>query len=116
MIKRERCWQSRVWFLNIFSLPAHSLVKQTSIVINLIKCRLLYSNFKQKRDNMKRHTLIFLVLTALTGLIGFIGISFTGIEMVRIMFLIFADLLIISILARFFFSGNKKMRLERIRK
>lgn len=65
---------------------------------------------------MKKHTIIFLVLTALTGLIGFIGLSFAGIEIVRILFLIFADLLIISVLARFFFSGSENMRLERIKK
>ena len=64
---------------------------------------------------MKKYIVPFLIITALTGLIGF-GLSFKGVEFVRITFLIFADLLIISILARFFFSDSKKMRLERIRK
>lgn len=65
---------------------------------------------------MKKHTIFYLVVTLLTGLIGFIGIGFTGIEVVRILFLIFADLLIISVLARFMFSDSENMRLERIRK
>lgn len=66
---------------------------------------------------MKKHTIFYLIATLLTGLIGFIGIGFTGIEVVRILFLIFADLLIISLLARFMFSdSSSKMRLERIRK
>ncbi|HSI70789.1 MAG TPA: hypothetical protein VK941_11185 [Gillisia sp.] len=65
---------------------------------------------------MKKHIILFLVLTALTGLLGFIGISFSGIEVVRVLFLIFADLLVISVLARFFFSGTENMRLERIKK
>lgn len=65
---------------------------------------------------MKNYTILFLLLTALTGLIGFAGLSFKGIEFVRITFLIFADILIISVLAKFFFSNKEKMKLERIRK
>ncbi len=65
---------------------------------------------------MKNHTILFLVLTALSGLLGFIGISFAGIEVVRVLFLIFADLLIISILSKIFFSGTENMRLERVKK
>jgi uncharacterized membrane protein YtjA (UPF0391 family) len=65
---------------------------------------------------MKKHTILFLILTTLTGLIGFIGINFSGIEVVRVLFLIFADLLIVSVIARFFFSGTENMRLQRIKK
>lgn len=64
---------------------------------------------------MKKYIIPFLIITVVTGIIGF-GLSFKGVEFIRIAFLIFADLLIISVLARFFFSDNKKMRLERIRK
>lgn len=65
---------------------------------------------------MEKHIIPFLIITIITGLIGFAGLSFKGIEFVRIAFLIFADLLIISVLARFFFSETRKMRLERIKK
>lgn len=65
---------------------------------------------------MKNYTILFLVLTALTGLIGFAGLSFKGIEFVRITFLIFADILIITVLAKLFFLNERKMKLERIRK
>ncbi len=65
---------------------------------------------------MKNYTIIFLIITALTGLIGFAGLSFKGIEFVRITFLIFADLLIISVLAKLFFSNRGKLKLQRIRK
>ena len=65
---------------------------------------------------MEKYIIPFLIITILTGLIGFAGLSFKGIEYVRIIFLIFADLLIISVLARFFFSDARKMRLERIKR
>lgn len=65
---------------------------------------------------MKNKIILFLILTAVTGLLGFAGLKFTGIEFVRVIFLIFADLLIISILARFFFSDSGKMKLERVKK
>lgn len=65
---------------------------------------------------MKKRTIFYLIATLITGIVGFIGIGFTGIEVVRILFLIFADLLIISVLARFMFSDSENMRLERIRK
>lgn len=64
---------------------------------------------------MKNYTIPFLIITILSGVIGF-GLSFKGIEFVRITFLIFADLLVISVLARIFFSDARKMRLERIKK
>lgn len=65
---------------------------------------------------MKKYILPLLILTLITGLIGFAGLSFKGIEFVRITFLIFADILIISLLARLFFSDTRKMRMERIKK
>lgn len=65
---------------------------------------------------MEKYITPFLIITVITGLIGFAGLNFKGIEFIRVGFLIFADLLIISVLARFFFSDSRKMRLERIKK
>ncbi len=65
---------------------------------------------------MKKKALLFLVLAVITGLIGFTGLSFSGIEVVRVMFLIFADLLIISLMAKLFFPDKSKMKLQRVRK
>jgi len=70
----------------------------------------------QKIKAMKNNIILFLILTAITGILGFAGLTFTGIEIVRVVFLIVADLLIISILARFFFRDSRKMKLERIQK
>lgn len=64
---------------------------------------------------MKNKTILFLILTVVTGLVGF-SLSFAGVEVIRILFLIFADLLIISVLARFFFSDSRKMRLQSVKK
>jgi uncharacterized membrane protein YtjA (UPF0391 family) len=65
---------------------------------------------------MKSYLTLFIILTVLTGLVGFAGAVFPGIEVVRVLFLIFADLLIISVLGRFFFAGSRRMELERIKK
>ncbi len=65
---------------------------------------------------MEKYIIPFLIITVITGLIGFAGLSFKGIEFVRIAFLIFADLLIISVLARIFFANTSRLRLERIKK
>lgn len=66
---------------------------------------------------MEKHIVLFLVLTAVTGLIGFAGMDFEGVAAFRIFFLIFADLLVISVLSKFFFANDpERMRLERIRK
>lgn len=65
---------------------------------------------------MKKHTLVYLIATALTGLIGFAGLTFYGVIAVRVLFLIFADLLIVSVMAQIFFSDKNKMRLKRVKK
>ncbi|PTX44147.1 DUF1328 domain-containing protein [Gramella sp. MT6] len=65
---------------------------------------------------MKKKALLFLVLAVITGLVGFTGLSFSGIEVVRVMFLIFADLLIVSLMAKLFFPDKPKMKLQRVRK
>jgi uncharacterized membrane protein YtjA (UPF0391 family) len=61
---------------------------------------------------MKKRSLLFLALAIVTGLIGFTGLSFSGIEVVRVMFLIFADLLIISLMAKLFFPEKQKMKFQ----
>ncbi|OSS38359.1 membrane protein containing DUF1328 [Christiangramia flava JLT2011] len=45
----------------------------------------------------------------ITGLVGFTGLSFSGIEVIRVMFLIFADLLIVSLFAKLFFPEKPKV-------
>ena len=65
---------------------------------------------------MKKKTLLFLVLALITGLVGFTGLSFSGIEVVRVMFLIFADLLVISLLAKMFFPERPKMKYQPVNK
>lgn len=65
---------------------------------------------------MKRKTLLFLVLALITGLVGFTGLSFSGIEVVRVMFLIFADLLIISLMAKLFFPDKPKLKYQPVNK
>ncbi|MCM8569136.1 DUF1328 domain-containing protein [Gramella jeungdoensis] len=64
---------------------------------------------------MKRKTLLFLVLALITGLIGFTGLSFSGIEVVRVMFLIFADLVIVSLMAKLFFPDKPKVKYQPVK-
>jgi uncharacterized membrane protein YtjA (UPF0391 family) len=65
---------------------------------------------------MKKYTLVFLIATALTGLIGFAGLTFYGVVAVRVLFLIFADLLIVSVIARIICSDTSLMRMKRVKK
>lgn len=65
---------------------------------------------------MKNYTLLFLIMTVVTGLLGFAGLTFFGIEVVRVLFLIFADLLIVALISKIFFSDTKKLRLQRVKK
>lgn len=65
---------------------------------------------------MKNNTLFFLIMTVVTGLLGFAGLTFYGIEVVRVLFLIFADLLIVALISKIFFSDTKKLRLQRVKK
>lgn len=62
---------------------------------------------------MRNYSLLFLSLAVLTGVIGFAGLTFAGIEVVRVLFLIFADLLIVSLLAKLMFP---KPQLQRVKK
>ncbi len=65
---------------------------------------------------MKNYTLHFLIMTIVTGVLGFAGMTFFGIEVVRVLFLIFADLLIVALISKIFFSDTKKVRLQRVKK
>lgn len=65
---------------------------------------------------MKRYTLVFLIATVVTGLIGFAGLTFYGVIAVRLLFLIFADLLIVSVVAHLICTDTNSMRLKRVRK
>ncbi len=65
---------------------------------------------------MKKYTLVFLIATLLTGVIGFAGLTFYGVIAVRILFLIFADLLIVSVISHIICSDTGTMRLKRIKK
>lgn len=65
---------------------------------------------------MKRYTIVFLIATVVTGLIGFAGLTFYGVIAVRLLFLIFADLLIVSVIAHLICTDTNAMRLKRVRK
>ena len=65
---------------------------------------------------MKNNMWIFLIVTVITGLIGFTGINFEGVTVVRILFLVFADLLVISILSKYFFTSTENMKMIKVRK
>lgn len=61
---------------------------------------------------MKKKTLLFTMLTLITGLIGFTGLSFSGIEVIRVMFLIFADLVVVSLIAKLFFPDKPQVKYQ----
>ena len=65
---------------------------------------------------MKKKALLFFILTLISGLIGFTGLSFSGIEVIRVLFLVFADLLIISLISKWFFPDKSKVKLQTVRK
>ena len=72
--------------------------------------------FDKNKNTMKNYTIHFLIMTLVTGLLGFAGMNFFGIEVVRVLFLIFADLLIVALISKTFFSDTKEVRLQRIKK
>lgn len=92
------------------------LVKLVQIVIFLIlhkpECVYICLEIETKKGVMKKKTLLFFVLALITGLVGFTGLSFSGIEVIRVMFLIFADLMIISLMAKLFFPDKPKVKYQ----
>lgn len=65
---------------------------------------------------MKNKMWTFLILTIITGLIGFTGIKFEGVTVVRMVFLVFADLLVISLLSKYIFPSTENMKMIKVRK
>lgn len=65
---------------------------------------------------MNKYMLVFLIMTVVTGILGFAGMTYYGISAVRVLFLIFADLLIVSLISKFFFPDLDKMRLIKVKK
>lgn len=65
---------------------------------------------------MNKYMLVFLIMTVVTGILGFGGMTYYGISAVRVLFLIFADLLIVSLISKFFFPDLDKMRLIKVKK
>ena len=56
---------------------------------------------------MKHYSTVFLILALITGLIGFVFGRFEGVEIVRILSLVFTDLFVISLIAKAFFPEGK---------
>tara|TARA_B100000929_G_scaffold259546_1_gene223370 strand:+ start:243 stop:440 length:198 start_codon:yes stop_codon:yes gene_type:complete len=65
---------------------------------------------------MKSKAFLFLILALVSGVVGFTGLSFDGIEVIRVMFLIFADLLVVSLMAKLFFPEKPKMKYQPVNK
>ena len=55
-------------------------------------------------------------MTVVTGVLGFTGMNFFGIEVIRVLFLIFADLFIVALISKTFFSDTDVVRLQRVKK
>jgi len=70
----------------------------------------------KNKITMKNYTIHFLILTVATGIIGFTGMNFFGIEVIRVLFLIFADLFIVALISKTFFSETDIVRLQRVKK
>jgi len=57
---------------------------------------------------MKRFTLPFLIIAIVTGIYGFGGFDLWATEAARILFLISADLFVVSLFAKFLFKKSPK--------
>lgn len=64
---------------------------------------------------MRRYTLPFLIIATITGIYGFAGFELWGIETARILFLIAADLFIVSLFAKFLFRNEPEVLLKPIK-
>lgn len=58
---------------------------------------------------MKDKSITFLILALVTGVLGFALGDFPGTQFVRILFILFTDLFIVSLLAKGLFSKNKSL-------
>jgi uncharacterized membrane protein YtjA (UPF0391 family) len=65
---------------------------------------------------MKNYTILFLILALITGLISFTGLRFDGIEVLRVLCLIFTDLFMVSLFAKALFPNTEKLRLQKVKK
>ena len=57
---------------------------------------------------MKRLTLPFLIIAILTGIYGFGGFNLWGTEASRVLFLVSADLFVVSLFAKFLFRKRTR--------
>lgn len=64
---------------------------------------------------MKNYTILFLILALITGLTGFTGFNFDGVEVTRVLCLIFTDLFIVSLFTKALFPDDKKLRYQKIK-
>lgn len=65
---------------------------------------------------MKRYSKVFLILAIITGLIGFTGLNFEGIIIPRILFIVFTDLFLVSLMAKVLFNEKEELKYEKVRK
>tara|TARA_B100000949_G_C14165455_1_gene400991 strand:- start:662 stop:859 length:198 start_codon:yes stop_codon:yes gene_type:complete len=65
---------------------------------------------------MKEKSITFLVLALVTGILGFALGNFTGSQILRILFIVFADLFVVSILAKGLFSNSTQLKKVKVRK
>ncbi|MFD2828725.1 putative membrane protein YtjA (UPF0391 family) [Leeuwenhoekiella aestuarii] len=63
---------------------------------------------------MKRFTLPFLIIAVVAGIYGFGGFDLWATEAARIIFLIAADLFVVSLFAKFLFKKNPKQIAQRV--
>lgn len=55
-----------------------------------------------------------MIIAVIAGLIGFTGLDFRGIAIARVLFVIFADLFLVSLMAKVLFPNQKKLDYEKI--
>lgn len=65
---------------------------------------------------MRNYTKLFLLLALVTAVAGFSGMKFDGIEVVRILCLVFTDLFVVSLFAHAIFNDEKKLRYQKVEK
>ena len=65
---------------------------------------------------MRGKSITFLVLAIATGILGFALGNFIGTQVLRVLFIIFADLFIVSILAKGLFSNSAQLKKVKVRK